>query len=244
MAVVLQLSDIHLADAPGGLVAGRDADAQLAAVLGAWERLGEQADLVVLTGDNTDGAVPEAYARLAARLRVLDAPVLAVPGNHDVAGRVADAFGGEAVAEIGAWRVVGLDSARPGQVHGEVDVPAAMRLLDGLDDRPTVVAIHHPPVTPSTHEWFQLDGAAELLAGLRRRPHVRIVVSGHVHSAFEVDGARGLAFLGCPSTLVAIEHEGARYEIAPEGVTGARVLHLEDDGSFSSTVLAAEPTSR
>lgn len=101
MAVVLQLSDIHLAGAPAGLVLGRDADAQLAAVLAAWERLAERVDLVVLTGDNTDGGAPEAYARLAERLRVLDAPVLAVPGNHDVASHVADAFGGEAVAEVG-----------------------------------------------------------------------------------------------------------------------------------------------
>lgn len=242
MATVLQLSDVHLADAPGGAVLERDADARLAAVLAAWERLDEPVDLVILTGDNTDGASVGAYGRLAAQLRELGAPVLAVPGNHDVASRVADAFGGETVVEVGAWRVVGLDSARPGQVHGEVDVPAAMSLLDGLDGRPTMVAIHHPPHTLSTHEWFQLDGAAELLTGLRLRPHVRIVISGHLHWPFEVRGPGDLTFLGCPSTLVAIRHDGDQYEITPDGVTGGRVLYLDDSGSFSTRIVADDPS--
>lgn len=237
---VLQLSDMHFAGSPDRLVEGRDPAARLATVLDAYATRHGRPDLVLLTGDNTDDGAAEGYARLATVLEAVAAPVLAVPGNHDVPHRVAAVFGTRRTAEVGAWRVVGLDSSRPGQIHGTVDVAAALRLLDELDDRPTVVAIHHPPVSPSTHEWFQLEGADDLLGGLAARPHVRMVVSGHLHEGFEYEGAEGLSLLGCPSTLVAIRHDGERFEIGVDDVpTGARVLRLEDDGSFTSSLLAA-----
>jgi Icc protein len=238
-ATVLQLSDTHLTATPGGPVSGADPDRRLAAVLRAWSDLGEQADLVVVSGDDADDASAEAYARLAAVLQPLGAPILALAGNHDVPEGVAAAFGGAATAEVGAWRIVGLDSSRPEQVHGTVDVPAALRLLDALDDRPTVVGIHHPPRSRSTHAWFRLDGAEDLLEGLARRPHVRAVISGHVHEPFDFEGPGGLSLLGCPSTLGSISHHGAHYEHNPRGTTGARALYLHDDGTFGSTIVAA-----
>lgn len=236
---VLQLSDIHFAGSPDRLVEGHDPAARLEAVLDTWAARHGTADLVLLTGDNADDGSPEAYARLAPAVQRLAIPVLAVPGNHDVAHRVAVVFGTRRTAEVGTWRVVGLDSSRPDQIHGTIDVPAALRLLDDLDARPTVVAIHHPPVSPSTHEWFQLDGADALLDGLAARPHVRMVVSGHLHEAFEYEGPGQLSLLGCPSTLVGIRHRGESYEIGADIPTGARVLHLGDDGRFTSSLVAA-----
>jgi 3',5'-cyclic AMP phosphodiesterase CpdA len=61
---VLQLSDIHLTAQAGGPVLGVDPDAGLADVLAAWVDLGEAADLVVLSGDNTDDGTFDAYRRL------------------------------------------------------------------------------------------------------------------------------------------------------------------------------------
>ncbi|MDQ6796574.1 MAG: hypothetical protein M3011_00875, partial [Actinomycetota bacterium] len=87
--------------------------------------------------------------------------------------------------------------------------------------------------------WFRLDGAGALLEGLGRRRHVRAVISGHVHDLFDFEGPGGVALLGCPSTLGAIAHDGAHYEHDVDGVTGARVLYLEDDGTFGSTVVVA-----
>lgn len=236
---VLQLSDVHLTAQPGGPVLGVDPDARLGEVLAAWGDRGEAADLVVLSGDNTDDGAVDAYRRLAEAVSALDAPVLAVPGNHDAPPRVADAFGGATSAEVGAWRVVGLDTSLPGEIHGRVDVGDVTDWLDGVDGRPTLVVLHHPPVSRSTHPWFRLEGGDELLAALARRPQVRALVSGHLHDPFEFEGPGGLALLGCPSTLAAIEHDGDRYEVRTDGSTGARVLHLEDDGSISSSLLIA-----
>ena len=236
---VLQISDTHFAATDGETVSGYQPATRLAAVLAAWAATGEIADLVLLTGDDADDGSPDAYTRLAAALAVLDTPILALAGNHDVAEAVTETFGGAEIAEVGAWRIVGLDSSRPNQSHGTVDVTAVCELLDALDDRPTVVAIHHPPVTRSTNAMFQLTGAPEFLDALAARPHVRAVVSGHLHEAFEYDGPGHLALLGCPSTLMAISHEGETYTIGADAPTGARILRLADDGSFTSSILQA-----
>jgi Icc protein len=151
-AVVLQLSDIHLTARPGGPVSGYDPDARLSVVLDAWLARGQTPDLVLLTGDNTDDGSAEGYRRLLAAVEPLGAPVLAVAGNHDRPTAMVEVFGSTIDAEVGAWRIVGVDSSRPAQVHGTVDVAATVARLDAhsaVDERPTVLAIHHPPTSGS-----------------------------------------------------------------------------------------------
>ncbi len=236
---VLQLSDTHFTGNAGGLVSRRDPRARLMTVLAAWRTAGRTADLVLLTGDNADDGSSEAYRDLRAALDPLGAPVLALGGNHDEPVAMGTVFAPGGHAEVGAWRVVTADSAVAGQVHGTVD---AMRLaadLDGLDDRPTVLGIHHPPRSRSTNPWFRLDHGDELLDVLAARPHVRALVTGHLHDAFELTGPGGLALLGCPSTLVAIAHDGDSYQTGADAPTGARVLELGDDGTLTSSLLVA-----
>ena len=236
---VLQLSDTHFTEAGDRTVKGHDPAVRLDRVLGAWEASGVRADLVVLTGDNADDGSIGACRRLAAALRTLGAPVLAVSGNHDVAAKVEAVFGRPEAIEVGAWRVVGVASERPGRTEGTVDVAECLARLDRLDDRPTVIAVHHPPVSVSTHPWFQLEGASDLLSGLGRRPHVRAVISGHLHEAFQRTGDGRLELLGAPSTLYGLHHRGDDWTEAGDGATGARVLRLFDDGSMTSSVLTA-----
>jgi Icc protein len=111
--------------------------------------------------------------------------------------------------------------------------------IDGVDGRPTVVAIHHPPLSPSTHEMFQLDGAGQLLTALEARPHIRAVLSGHLHEPFEYVAGGGLQLLGAPSTYTPIDHRDDTYVVPGTCATGARVLHLDDDGTLSSELLVA-----
>lgn len=236
---VLQLSDIHLSGPPGQLVQERDPDRRLGAVLERWQQTGWSADLVLLSGDNADDGSLEAYRRLRQALEPLGAPILAVAGNHDDLANQRRVFGTADTAEVGRWQVVGFTSAVPFQVHGTIDPAAAARQLDALDDRPTVAAIHHPPVSRSTHEWFRLDGGEGLLEVLAARPHVRMLVSGHLHEAFDLTGPGDLALLGAPSVLVAIGHDGDHYEVGVDAPAGARVLHLADDGSYTTTTLVA-----
>ena len=240
MAVtLLQLSDTHFAADPSQLVNGLSPDARLSGVLAEWRRTGQSADLVVLTGDNTEDGSASACARLSEALSTLGTRVLAISGNHDDPHLVAATFGDDTVVDLGGWRVVGLDTSRPDQIHGTLDVAAAMALLDSLDGRPTVVAMHHPPRSRSTHAWFQLEGAAAFLDGIARRPHVRVVLSGHLHDAFELALDGRAMLLGCPSTLLAIAHDGDHVEIGAPEPTGARMLTLHDDGTYESHLLIA-----
>ena len=111
-SVVLQLSDTHLAAIQGEPVFGRDADERLALVLDAWTATGERADLVLLTGDLADDGSTEGCARLAEAVARLDAPVLAIPGNHDRPAVVASTWDGPRTASVGGWLVAGVDTTR------------------------------------------------------------------------------------------------------------------------------------
>jgi 3',5'-cyclic-AMP phosphodiesterase len=229
MATVLQISDTHLRAEPH-TPSHRDPDAALAATLDAIREI--RADLVLLTGDlSDDGSIP-ALQRLRSVVGALSPAVLAVAGNHDDADNVHGVFGSTNTADLGAWRVLGVESVIPGEDHGSVDVDALTLRLDQLDPRPTVLAIHHPPRSPSTNPMFQLIGADEMLAALRERPHVRAVVSGHLHEAFDCREG-DLQLLGAPSSYYAIVHTGDEYELVSDGLVGVQVLTLGDDGSFA-----------
>lgn len=230
---LLQLSDTHFA-AGGAEVNGRDPAVRLAAVLDAVR---VDVDALVLTGDLADDGSRAGCERLAARLAPLGRPVLAVPGNHDDPRAVRDVFGPD-VLEVGGWRLVGVDTSRPGRIPGAVEVAAEMARLDAYDDRPTLLAMHHPPVSPSTHPWFELAGAAELTAAVARRPHVRALLTGHLHHPFEAE-AGGVAVLGAPSVLIAFRHDGDEVVMGGADTTGARVVSLHDDGTLTSSLIRA-----
>jgi 3',5'-cyclic-AMP phosphodiesterase len=229
MAVVAQISDTHLRAEPH-TPADNDPDAGLAATVAALA--GRPVDLVLLTGDLADDGSVAALQRVQAAVGSLGAPIVALAGNHDVVGNVRAVFGPTVVAEVGAWRVVGVDTVIAGQEHGEVDVVALTSLLDECDDRPTLIALHHPPMSPSTHRWFRLIGADRMLAAFRERPHVCAVVSGHLHEAFDRhDG--NLRLWGCPSSYYAIQHTADTYQLVDDGVVGAQLLTLGEDGSIA-----------
>ena len=236
-STILQLSDIHMR-ADGGPVYGRDPAERLERVLDACERELAAVDLVVLAGDHSDDGESAAMSRVAKLVDRLAAPVLAIPGNHDCRRAHGEVFGDSAPIERGGWRVIGVDSSIPGEVHGTVDVSALELLLDGLDDRPTVLALHHPPLPPTGHPLFRFERAAELVASLASRPQVRALISGHVHMPFEVD-VGSLRLLGGPSTLVPFDFAGDELTVGTGGPTGARVIALAEDGSLQSAVLEA-----
>jgi Icc protein len=229
MATVLQISDTHLRAEPN-TPAHRDPDAALSATINAVRNV--PADLVLLTGDLSDDGSVAALQRLRSVVGALSPAVLAIAGNHDDPDNVHAVFGLTDTVDLGAWRVLAVESVIRGEDHGSVDVDNLVRRLDQLDARPTLLAIHHPPRSPSTNPMFQLIGADEMLAALHDRPHVRAVVSGHLHEAFERREG-DVQLLGSPSSYYAIEHIDAEYQLVDDGLVGAQVLTLGDDGSFA-----------
>ncbi|MEP7202564.1 MAG: metallophosphoesterase [Ilumatobacteraceae bacterium] len=229
MATVLQISDTHLRAEPN-TPPEQDPDESLKATLDAVRAV--EADLLLLTGDLADDASLDAVQRLRNLVANIAPHTMAVAGNHDAVKNVHATFGILDSIEVGAWRVLGVETSIPGEDHGCVDVDQLVGRLDEVDDRHTLIALHHPPRSPSTHPMFRLIGADEMLAALADRRQVRAVVSGHLHEAF--DRHEGdLALCGSPSSYYAIEHTGDEYRLYTDGIVGAQVLRLDDDGSFA-----------
>src|SRR3954447_10007197 len=115
-------------------------------------------DAVLVSGDLAEHASDEEYAVVREQLAALRAPVHVLPGNHDDREALRRAFddlpgtGGEPIqyaADLGALRLVVLDSTRPGQDAGELDATRLAWLEEALADAPdvaTIVALHHPPL--------------------------------------------------------------------------------------------------
>ncbi|HEY5430584.1 MAG TPA: metallophosphoesterase, partial [Solirubrobacteraceae bacterium] len=92
------------------------------------------------------------------------APVYALAGNHDDRETLRRCFGlggaaGEPVQyamDLGALRLIALDTTRPGEDGGELD-SHRLRWLDAelarAPDQPTLLAMHHPPFAIGIAVW-------------------------------------------------------------------------------------------
>jgi 3',5'-cyclic AMP phosphodiesterase CpdA len=187
---LLHVSDLHV-----GAHEGPEVEASLA-------RLVAQIDpqLVVASGDLSHRGRRDQLERAAAFLRSLGAPVLAVPGNHDIPHtparfmrpwtefeRVWETT--EPVASLPGAHVVGINSARPfhhqsGGLGGGRLERAVARLEEGAPGAARVAVLHHQlanapwraarkrPVAKRHTVLHALAGAgAELILG------------GHIHQA-------------------------------------------------------------
>ena len=80
---VVQLTDTHLCKALGGTLLGMDTDHSLQAVIDLVKKERSTVDLLLATGDLSDGGAPEAYDRLQGYLNQLTEANYWLPGNHD-----------------------------------------------------------------------------------------------------------------------------------------------------------------
>lgn len=169
----------------------------------------ERPAIVIHTGDVTlDGAGEEADMRHgAARLATLPAPVLAVPGNHDVgeAGHPHQPVNQERLErwrrhfgpdwwlhDIDAWRLIGLDSMVFGAaIAAEAEQQAWLEdALAGADGRRVAVFTHRPlwierPEEPDTGYWSVKPAQRRALLDLFGRHGVALVATGHLHRSHD-----------------------------------------------------------
>lgn len=242
--LVAQLSDPHI----GADWIAPDPAALLAAAVAAVGRVGP--DVVIVSGDLVDNAEDAEYEQLQRALEPLDAPVHVLPGNHDDRDALHRHFGvpgegGEPVqyaVDLGPLRLVVLDSTAPGHEHGELDEGRLAwldRELAGAPERPTLIAMHHPPLhtgAPAIDAIALRDDAQRALGELlARHPQVLKVIAGHVHRT--VGGELGgRALLAIPSTYaeLQLEFEGSELNAVDEGRGYA--LHALVDGALVSHV--------
>jgi Icc protein len=109
--------------------------------------------------------------------------------------------------------------------------------LAGAADRPTLVCLHHPPVSVGSR-WLDavgLQDAQELNTLLDRHPQVRLICCGHVHQELSV-GRGGRTVLTTPATVVQFRPGTVTLEI-DAAAPGYRVIELEGDGTWRSRVV-------
>jgi Icc protein len=211
--LVAQLSDPHI----GADWIPLDPAALLAAAVAAVGRL--RPDVVIVSGDLVEGARDEEYEQVRDALAPLEAPVHVLPGNHDDRDALHRHFGapggdGQPVqysADHGPIRLVVTDSTAPGHEHGELDADRLAWLeaeLAAAPERPTLVAMHHPPLVTGAPAIDAIalreDGRRALEEVLARHPQVLKVIAGHVHRTVAGE-LGGRAVLAIPSTYAQLE---------------------------------------
>ena len=214
--LLVQISDTHI-DEPDTLVYGHfDTGASLRDAVKTINAMRPRPDLVLHTGDiASHGSVPR-YEAFRAIMADLDSPYALIPGNHDDRDALRAVFGGSAAlpatgsflhfaVEDHAVRLVCCDSVIAGEVGGAFCAERLAWLdarLAEAPDRPTVVALHHPPfysgMTGSSAKGL-VRGGAEFAALLARHGHVVRVLAGHVHRPIATAFGGTIAFAG-PTT--------------------------------------------
>jgi 3',5'-cyclic-AMP phosphodiesterase len=219
--LIAQISDLHITP-PGVLAYGRvDTAAALTRSIDTLNRLSPQPDLVVISGDIANSALPEEYERAKTLLEKLQMPFAAIPGNHDRRipmrkilpdpGYGAPESALNAVRRIGRLDILLIDSTVPGAPHGELDA-ATLAWLDGAlaasATRPALLFLHHPPFNTGIvyTDAMRLRNADALAALLKRYPRALLVAAGHVHRAAQTVFA-GISATICPAGEQAVTLE-------------------------------------
>ncbi|HDR9154176.1 TPA: phosphodiesterase [Burkholderia vietnamiensis] len=221
--LLAQISDLHI-KRPGQLAYRRvDTAAALARCIAKLNALTPRPDAVLVTGDLTDFGHDDEYRHLRALLAPLEIPYYLMVGNHDDRAALRRAFPERAelhdgafvqyALDIGAVRVLALDSQVPGASHGDLcDARLAWLAaqLEAARERPVIVALHHPPFVSGIGHMDALRlapaAAAKLDALLRGHPNVERVLCGHVHrTMFTRFGGTLAAAVPAPAHQVAFD---------------------------------------
>jgi 3',5'-cyclic AMP phosphodiesterase CpdA len=199
MRLIAHLSDLHFGRVDPG--ACRSLNAALAAV---------KPDLVVVSGDLTQRARRSEFRRARAFLDELPAPVLVVPGNHDVPlwnplRRFLDPLGRYrrlVTPDLAPFHcddqvaVLGVNTARSltvkdGRISRQQIERAEATLAGVPADRIRVVVTHHPFEGRSALDQSDVVGRASQAMAAFAGSQVDMILSGHLHaSRIDPSGAR------------------------------------------------------
>ena len=216
MTRIALLADLHFGSVPEGLEKRLHAD---------LERLG--LDLIVIAGDITLRSRQREFEHARAWLETLRAPLLLLPGNHDLPvwnlverftrpfARYWRSVGHPLMPVFEDERVVvvGLNTTARWQPHlrwqegtaRRRDIQAMRTLLaEAAPDKARIVASHHPLISVEGFPRARpARRAAEVLAMLGAQG-VEMVMSGHIHQAFAVELQQlpgRLIAVGAPTAL-------------------------------------------
>ena len=207
-------------------------------------------DAILVTGDLVQDD-PAGYANFRRAFETLGKPVYCVPGNHDEPrammrelARAPFIVGGR--VDLGAWRIVLLDSTVPGCAEGRLSEASLAQLDEALASaagRHVLVCLHHHPVAMSSR-WLDRVGlvnADEFFRIIDAHRDVRAVLWGHVHQSFDAL-RRNVRLLATPSTCAQFLPHSDEFAVDPRP-PAYRTLTLRPDGSILTEVVWVDACS-
>lgn len=225
---LIQISDCHLCTNPEARSRIGYPLRQLRAVVAQARRL--RPDIVLVSGDISHDESPAAYRHAFEVFAEFECPWFWMTGNHDHPAFMEELHPFHDELDLGEWRLLLLDSRVPGQAGGELGQAAlqdlAMRLEE--DDRPTLLAMHHPPLEIGS-AWMDALGLADreaLWQTLAAYGQVRAVLCGHIHQAFAKRHG-DIAVYGCPATADQFLPRRDEFTLDEASRPGFRIIDLE-----------------
>jgi Icc protein len=229
---VVQITDAHLyADIDARSRAGvpwRQFQQVLAAVTA------EQPDIVLFTGDISQDESAASYALAVQAMETLSCPWYWLPGNHDQLKLMTAERPLVGEVDLHPWRLLLLNTRVEGKPYGELGSKRLADLAEQLekDDRPTLIAMHHPPVDVGA-EWMDAIGLQDrdaFWALLTNHPHVNIILFGHVHQAYAERRAIGQSIVdvyGCPAMADQFQPGAEQFAVDAASRPGYRIVDLQ-----------------
>ncbi|MBT2772842.1 phosphodiesterase [Halomonas sp. ISL-60] len=236
---VVQITDAHLyADTQARSRAGipwRQFQQVLSAVVAA------RPDIVLFTGDVSQDGSAASYALAVQAMEQLPCPWYWLPGNHDQLELMAAERPMVDQVDMGAWRILLLNTQVEGKPYGELGSERLAKLAEQLeqDGRPTLIAMHHPPVDVGA-VWMDAIGLQDRDAFwqlLSQCPQVKIVLFGHVHQAYaehhslgeglgEGAGEPTIDVYGCPAMADQFLPAAEQFAVDEASRPGYRIVDL------------------
>lgn len=207
MRVIAHLSDLHF---------GSHDTAVVEALIASLDA--EKPDLVIVSGDLTQRARSRQFAAASAFFRRLPAPVLAVPGNHDVplynvVRRFLDPLGRfrhyisselQPLFEDAEIAALGLNTARAATVvNGRLSFTQADAMRAAFtrpaSERFRILVLHHALMPPPEHPEDKREhanlGRARMALRAIEEAEIHLVLAGHHHRSYSGDLADHHLFL-------------------------------------------------
>lgn len=249
---VVQLSDCHL----GATWGGGPTRALEAAITAVSELLADPAAAVLVTGDIAHTGADAEYEQARALIESLNAPIFAVPGNHDDRARLRRHFRlpetGRAdlsyAADLGGVRLIALDTQDPGRDAGRFDSERQRWLTAALaedSDTPALLAMHHPPLLTGVPAMDDIGLPAEdrqaLAQIVGRHPNVQLIAAGHVHRLITAT-IGGAVLVAIPSTTLQIALDFVDPDLRLVSEPPCVAIHLLVDGRLVTHIASVSST--
>lgn len=243
---IVQMTDPHLFADPSKTLMGLQTQFSFERVLEKVNQEQTDIDVVLLTGDIAQDGSVDAYQRVKDYFLAKPYNTHWLPGNHDNVDNMVEVAKNSSleskVVDVGAWRILLLNSAVKNKVLGNFSQEELQWLKEQLADsnKPTLITFHHHPIKMNS-DWIDtqmIQNADEFLSIVHQHKQVKCLLWGHVHQESR-QTIKGVEYISTPSSCFQFTPKQTDYEV-DKLAPGYRWLTLNEDGTIDSGVSRVE----